>query len=357
MAKSLNTFVKSKMSRDLDARLVPNGEYREGRNINISKSEGSDVGALENVRGNEEIIKSTLDNLQSATGVNNPLEIIGLYKHDETSSLYLFITSWVDNSSDRLSRGYRGYNFIVRISVRNGIYTPQIMVKGKFLNFSKNHRVYGVNIIENQLYWSDNRNQPRKINIDFAFSTGSVVLQPNHQTDYYFCEDQISVAKFAPYEPIKFLKNTGGPSTADPTDAVWEETWVNENEEWLPIFLTAPMTGLTSTGDGVQFGSTNPAYTSNAPRWAGDIQDYIHKGGTAIFPQVRVRNSSVPNGGTYYLYDVNTGTTNQQVVRLSISKSNPTTLLPTIPTSWLPGHLITFELKNPQYQSNTVTKK
>ncbi len=57
MAKSLNTFVKSKMNRDLDARLVPKGEYREGRNINISKSEGSDVGALENIRGNEEIIK------------------------------------------------------------------------------------------------------------------------------------------------------------------------------------------------------------------------------------------------------------------------------------------------------------
>ena len=50
MAQIKNTFVKSKMNRDMDARLMPNGEYREGRNINISKSEGSDVGALENVK-------------------------------------------------------------------------------------------------------------------------------------------------------------------------------------------------------------------------------------------------------------------------------------------------------------------
>jgi hypothetical protein len=29
MAQVKNTFVKSKMNRDLDARLIPNGEYRE----------------------------------------------------------------------------------------------------------------------------------------------------------------------------------------------------------------------------------------------------------------------------------------------------------------------------------------
>ena len=361
MAKALNTFVKSKMNRDLDARLVPNGEYREGRNINISKSEGADVGALENVRGNEEIVRSTLKDLQDATGPNNPLEIIGLFKHDDTSSLYLFITSWADNSSDRLSRGYRGFNFIVRIGVRNGIYTPQIMVKGSFLNFSKYNRVYGVNIIENQLYWSDNRNQPRKINIDYAFSYGLSTSQPNHQDDYYFCEDQISVAKFAPYEPIKFLKNTGGPDTSDPSDAIWEETWVNENEEWLPIFLTAPMTGLYNTNDGIQFGTitngSNPGPQANKSAWAGNIEAHIHKGGSNTFPQVRVRNASVPNGGTFYLYDVQTAAgLTSQIVNISDNKLNPTNKV-NVPSSWLAGHLITFELRNPQYQSNTVTKK
>ena len=49
MAQIKRNFLKSKMNKDLDARLIPNGEYREARNINISKSEGSDVGALENI--------------------------------------------------------------------------------------------------------------------------------------------------------------------------------------------------------------------------------------------------------------------------------------------------------------------
>jgi len=55
MPEIKNTFLKSKMNKDLDARLVPNGEYRDAQNISISRSEGSDVGALENVLGNTKL--------------------------------------------------------------------------------------------------------------------------------------------------------------------------------------------------------------------------------------------------------------------------------------------------------------
>ena len=50
MAKAQNTFIKSKMNKDLDDRILSKGEYRDAQNINVSKSEGSDVGALENDR-------------------------------------------------------------------------------------------------------------------------------------------------------------------------------------------------------------------------------------------------------------------------------------------------------------------
>jgi hypothetical protein len=52
MAEVKNAFIKSKMNKDLDARLIPQGEYRDAVNIQVSKSEGDDVGALENVLGN-----------------------------------------------------------------------------------------------------------------------------------------------------------------------------------------------------------------------------------------------------------------------------------------------------------------
>ena len=52
MANTSNNFLKGKMNKDLDARLLQNGEYRNAINAQVSKSEGANVGSLENVLGN-----------------------------------------------------------------------------------------------------------------------------------------------------------------------------------------------------------------------------------------------------------------------------------------------------------------
>jgi hypothetical protein len=66
MAEVKNAFIKSKMNKDLDARLIPQGEYRDAVNVQVSKSEGDDVGALENVLGNISIA-----NFENHSGVPN----------------------------------------------------------------------------------------------------------------------------------------------------------------------------------------------------------------------------------------------------------------------------------------------
>ena len=48
-----HTFTKSKMNKDLDARLLAPDEYRDGQNIAVSRAESDDVGALENILGNK----------------------------------------------------------------------------------------------------------------------------------------------------------------------------------------------------------------------------------------------------------------------------------------------------------------
>ena len=74
MANELrSTFIRSKMNKDLDARIVPPGEYRDAVNIAVSKSEGADVGALENVLGNELISDFGLNTLHPDA------ECIGMY--------------------------------------------------------------------------------------------------------------------------------------------------------------------------------------------------------------------------------------------------------------------------------------
>ena len=47
MTKITTNFIKSKMNKDLDDRLLPTGEYRDATNIAISASEGDSVGTVE----------------------------------------------------------------------------------------------------------------------------------------------------------------------------------------------------------------------------------------------------------------------------------------------------------------------
>jgi len=81
MAEIKNSFLKSKMNKDLDDRLIPNGEYRDAQNISVGKSEDDDIGALENVLGNVLITDSqplTFNNqIISNNGAGNGLSIVG----------------------------------------------------------------------------------------------------------------------------------------------------------------------------------------------------------------------------------------------------------------------------------------
>ena len=54
MSEIKHHFTGGKMNKDLDERLVPNGEYRDAMNIEVSTSEGSEVGTVQNILGNIE---------------------------------------------------------------------------------------------------------------------------------------------------------------------------------------------------------------------------------------------------------------------------------------------------------------
>jgi len=52
MPEIKHNFTGGKMNKDLDERLVPNGQYRDAMNIQVSTSEESDVGTAQNILGN-----------------------------------------------------------------------------------------------------------------------------------------------------------------------------------------------------------------------------------------------------------------------------------------------------------------
>lgn len=192
MAEITNTFLKGKMNKDLDERLIPKGEYREAQNILIGDSEDSDVGAVENILGNKLAY-------QNALAVNANSKVIGHYVDIKTKKIFWFITDFVGNSNNvrTMSRADNSHECkIIMLDTSTSSAVPITLVSGYFLNFSKNHLITGVNIIEDLLFWTDDYNQPRKIN----------VITAQNDPTYYNCEEKISVAKVPPYTPAILLE-------------------------------------------------------------------------------------------------------------------------------------------------------
>ena len=52
MPEIKHQFTAGKMNKDLDERLVPNGEYRDALNVEVTTSEGSNMGTLQTLMGN-----------------------------------------------------------------------------------------------------------------------------------------------------------------------------------------------------------------------------------------------------------------------------------------------------------------
>jgi len=222
MAQARNTFTKSKMNKDLDARLMRSDEYRDARNIQVSRSEGANVGSLENALGNELVL-----NINTLTSSTNQ-KCIG-YLTDETNNyVYLFTT---DNTST-LGFNKLQKSFILRYDTVSNI--GIVLVSGSFLNFHQNNPIIGVNLLEGLLFFTDNFNQPRVIN---------VITAANDNT-YYQTEDQISVAKYNPYQAIELWQEVD-PATSP---ASYETTMQDVTTPYLPNGGSAVTTQTYAAG-------------------------------------------------------------------------------------------------------------
>ena len=208
MAEDKKTFLQGKMNQDIDDRILPNGEYRSAQNIQVTTSEGSDVGSIQNIPGNSII------NNPKLSGFSN-LQTIGSFFDETNNRIFYFVTNYTcptpfdtglvgatdgPETADQfaLRTGDNLFCGIFMATDANSISSISIktIASGLFFNFSKTHLITGVNLIEDLLFFTDGLNQPRKLNVSTAITEGE---------NYYDREDKISVAKFAPFMPPLLL--------------------------------------------------------------------------------------------------------------------------------------------------------
>ena len=108
MAELKRNFSQAKMNKDLDERLVPQGQYREATNIQVATSDSSDVGALQTLLGNEK--HSAMASI--ATGVYNipdTATVVGAVAAANIDKAYYLISAGDRNDNNNLLDTQKDY--------------------------------------------------------------------------------------------------------------------------------------------------------------------------------------------------------------------------------------------------------
>ena len=110
MPEIKHNFIKGRMNKDFDERLVPNGEYRDALNIEVSTSEGSNVGAAQTVKGNT--LSTTKDQNSNSFTLSDNAITVGSHADESTKTIFNFIHKASDLTSTGTFSGrtrFEGY--------------------------------------------------------------------------------------------------------------------------------------------------------------------------------------------------------------------------------------------------------
>ena len=200
MGNLIRNFTAGKMNKMVDERLVPNGEYVDALNVRMGSTEASEIGVIENSKGNTQL--TTLK--YNGQAFSSQARTIGAFEDGAEETIYWFVH---DSNFDFDAAGFTGlpngpldavisfntsaqvllYHIISVKDSRDGIDTTT-------LNFNPTYLITGVNKVENLLFFTDDYNPPRKINVtkDYADPSANPTLLDG------FTFDDIMVIKKPP---------------------------------------------------------------------------------------------------------------------------------------------------------------
>lgn len=151
MANTANqNFIAGKMNKDYDERVIPSGQYIDAMNIRMGSTENNSVGAVENTKGN---IKLTSLSYNGAS-LSNEAKCIGVYEDGGSETIYWFVCDPIMD-----------VDLVLSFNTNHNVLVYHV-ISTSVLNFDQTYLVNGVNLIDDLLFWTDNYNPPRRININ-----------------------------------------------------------------------------------------------------------------------------------------------------------------------------------------------
>jgi hypothetical protein len=416
MPEIKHNFTGGKMEKDLDERIIPNGQYRDAFNIEVSTSEGSDIGTIQNILGNMKIqldgqswsvppnstcvgavsdeknnaiywlIHSPLTNIQwNQVGSNFHVvpktwkNFIVEYTRDKHTSVETMniVLNDVYKAVDRLTNSnitygnntvtigtlnsgfYKGVRVGARLkkvtSYQSGAYAvdaevlklgsggqlhlstipPQLATfindgddialefhNPKVLGFSPTTRVTGINVVDGFLFFTDNVNEPKKINIErgkigsqssIGHSTHPNIL--NSMGLEPITEHHITVIKKGPTKAprldmkAKKINNINCNTSYDFTDKKkGDKITLNINNNNPSVTLATSYIDY-QVGDIIRLksavSSSDDIYPIIAPDVRCEVLEITNNTNGSIIVEVRLKNEpNADNGMTFFAVDV-----------------------------------------------------
>ena len=163
MAKITRNFVAGRMNKVIDERLLPEGEYIDAMNIRMGSTENSEIGVIENTKGN---LPLTSLAYIDGTPLSSQARCIGAIQDSARETIFWFV------HDSAFTKGATGkLDMIVSFTVSTNVLTYHVVSiddgggLNTTLNFNPNYLITGVDIIENLLFFTDDYNAPRVINV------------------------------------------------------------------------------------------------------------------------------------------------------------------------------------------------
>lgn len=148
---AIDKLVPQYLNKDEDERLVKPFEMTDALNIRVSHEDGGDQGIVKNIEGTEAVPAATAANAIPSSGDNR---VIGAVSCEAGKCIYFFLYN------SELNHGIYRYDSV------NDNYVK--LYEDSVLNFERDGFVKGDVVInqfqEHLLYFTDNRNEPRKVN-------------------------------------------------------------------------------------------------------------------------------------------------------------------------------------------------
>jgi hypothetical protein len=164
MVKFSRSFTTGRMNKVFDERVIPDGEYIDAMNVRMGSTEQSEIGVIENTKGNKPL---TSLGYIDGTPLSASAKCIGAIENSATETIYWFV------HDPNFPVGATGkLDMIVSFNVSTNILTYHVISINDgggintTLNFNSNYLITGVDILDNKLlFFTDDYNPPRVINV------------------------------------------------------------------------------------------------------------------------------------------------------------------------------------------------